>query len=991
MKKTTSILMFIILFITFFPVILTAQITSYSCTDQTSLSIDFEVPLGKNIHEVILTCDTNLPQSPSFLITTPGSTPGPMILGTTYDTDLGNPNSGILFSVSEPTSGSGNYELHIYAKPHPSAGPGTFNGTGVDTWNFTVSSLAVGSDPSGQIESWDDSLPTTQLFEIGATPEYDIANLTANPCPASNTPPTACFTAGSGTEPATVSFDGGCSSDPDAGDSITQYTWDFDINDADPPVTTASSTTTHDYVNHGVYTASLVVTDSHSAASTAYELTVLVYPNQTIVFPPHINVAGTGVYLTPPVIDGEIQEDTGWNESMKITHEGGADAEVTFQGLKDRGTAAADGYLYLAFQVRSDSEFHQDSVVLLGFSADNSTATPGDDRILAIYPFGAGHTPGVNLDPDHVRVWTSGAGWADLSPAQMTAMNMQVKIRSAVPGYTDAWDIELRIPTNTTSGGASWININDNFLFYYNVIRVQTVPEPIAVQYRWPYNGAQVTGDLELYAFDRHWWSHADKTTGAACNGVWVDKYDIGIQPNPGDPIGSSILIPTASVPTTTNRFVASVQNNWEKEILAAPFLQRINANGVYVQFRIANWGIPAAGDWADVPCVPNPTSPPQTVLGGTSGGAAGEYTFESTWTITSGDPHLADYQAHRHQCVQAIIHSNQNAKIVRSSVYRNMNFVDASAFSRKAEISTHGYGKPPSHWKKQKYVIRVSRRQWQVLRKPDKPGIKTNTGGDTRPKGPADDNEGGRGDGTAGDGNGNASGAENTDSYLSWAAYGYRYNGRSVFINNRPYYLADSMGSFGYVVHHEGDVMQWDADIEGADKVDEHTYTLEIPPESVAEVVTNITPKEFSGFAASIHAGASLPLGTLANDYTLGFNVIADVSYRITPEISIIAMLGYNYFPAANSGEDGTSIVNITLNGRYTTVLGAGFSAYAGAGPDIFVQDFTTLLYGFNVGAGVDYEASPRFVLEAGLGYFAAFDMQTMFLQAHIGAFVRF
>jgi len=113
------------------------------------------------------------------------------------------------------------------------------------------------------------------------------------------------------------------------------------------------------------------------------------------------------------------------------------------------------------------------------------------------------------------------------------------------------------------------------------VIRVQTVPGPIAIQYRWPYNGAEVDGDFELYPYDWRWWSKADKTTGATCNGVWVDKYDIGIQPNPGDAIGSSIKLPTASVDPAVNRFVARVQNNWEKEILVTPFLERIDASGV--------------------------------------------------------------------------------------------------------------------------------------------------------------------------------------------------------------------------------------------------------------------------------------------------------------------------------------------------------------------------------------------------------------------------
>jgi glucose/arabinose dehydrogenase len=84
---------------------------------------------------------------------------------------------------------------------------------------------------------------------------------------AANRVPTADLAASptSGAAPLTVEFDGGGSSDPDAGDTLT-YLWDF----GDGQTATGSSpTTSHTYTNPGTFTASLRVRDNHGATSAA--------------------------------------------------------------------------------------------------------------------------------------------------------------------------------------------------------------------------------------------------------------------------------------------------------------------------------------------------------------------------------------------------------------------------------------------------------------------------------------------------------------------------------------------------------------------------------------------------------------------------------------------------------------------------------------------------------------------------------------------------
>jgi len=72
----------------------------------------------------------------------------------------------------------------------------------------------------------------------------------------------------------TVNFTGAGSTDPDPGDSIASYTFNF--GDGSPAVTQSSPTISHTYNKEpGQYTASLTVTDSHGLASTNPALFVI--------------------------------------------------------------------------------------------------------------------------------------------------------------------------------------------------------------------------------------------------------------------------------------------------------------------------------------------------------------------------------------------------------------------------------------------------------------------------------------------------------------------------------------------------------------------------------------------------------------------------------------------------------------------------------------------------------------------------------------------
>ena len=127
-------------------------------------------------------------------------------------------------------------------------------------------------DP-GQIRTFAAGAANPVQLQIGPGgdlfyPDFDGGTIRQVSFTPANQPPTAVAgaTPTTGSAPLTVQFDGSGSSDPDAGDSLS-YAWDLD-GDGQYDDSTAVAPS-HTYTSQGVYTASLRVTDSHDASSSA--------------------------------------------------------------------------------------------------------------------------------------------------------------------------------------------------------------------------------------------------------------------------------------------------------------------------------------------------------------------------------------------------------------------------------------------------------------------------------------------------------------------------------------------------------------------------------------------------------------------------------------------------------------------------------------------------------------------------------------------------
>ncbi|HZE69619.1 MAG TPA: PKD domain-containing protein [Pyrinomonadaceae bacterium] len=127
-----------------------------------------------------------------------------------------------------------------------------------------------------------------------------------------NTAPLAVLTGtpSSGNAPLAVNFSGANSSDPDQGDTIASYRFDF--GDGSPVVTQAGATISHTYQNAGTYLARLSVTDSRGKSSTNLAQATITVSNPSPTPTPTPNPLACNVTRIEDD-DAHISYSNGWH------------------------------------------------------------------------------------------------------------------------------------------------------------------------------------------------------------------------------------------------------------------------------------------------------------------------------------------------------------------------------------------------------------------------------------------------------------------------------------------------------------------------------------------------------------------------------------------------------------------------------------------------------------------------------------------------------
>jgi hypothetical protein len=1040
----------IVCFMLLFPILLKAQDTSHSWVDETDfpiyLTIIGEANASIAAHSVILSIDTNSSTPTNFALTkhgigTPVNIPELNLHTTPFyeDTNPGDEFSGKIIEFEETganiytltitqkklavpggtISSDEDWVLEIYGLPASNSVDVTteclnrLNISGDDYGDLNIPPTATISNPAsnqtineadsvtfaGTVtdddtasldHGWDYSGGTTSdavedpgsktfntegeyLVTYTVTDDVgqvatDTVTITVNSTPADD-PPTANIS----TTPDPpeeifhfeITFDGSGSSDDG---TVMEYHWDFGDGSAAPA--TSEITPSHTYLT-GEYTASLIVTDDATIPqnSDPFEVTVKVYPDQEISFPPH---RGVPYASDPPTIDGEIMPEE-WRGTHRVTYSTGAPpADVAFQGLKHR----TDDYLFLAFEVKKDQDFDEDDLIILTFRPDAAFPVPANDLKLFIFPFGAGHVVGDNQNLEEIRIWKDSDGWpTELTPAQVTAIGIESKMKSHIYDTHEAWDIELKIPTSAVT--ADWVDFSDNFLFYFNVSKVNSVPPPppapqvpTNIQFTWPIGVPVVTGDILAYDFDPDWWGRGNASGTAVLKGVYIERSDFGTTNAPQ----SRILLPDTDPGSVINTFFATVKNDSEMETTTAPdYSTPVIAEDIRVRFRIANWGIPSPSDWRDLPATTgiDPAAPagmtitPVQDVPAAAAGVPGEATYNLTWTIDRPSPDYTAYSANTHQCILVEIDSTGTANIKIRSTYRNMNFGYASEFSQPAEISVRGLGAPPEGKDEHTYLLVITPHDLGIIKQSQTPRLTHVDPGS---------NEGGV----------TARGS------IEWAAHGFLYTGEYVIINGISYEILKPVGSFGHVVTHVGEVVDWEYEIEDARKVDENLYIVGVPEESSVFITPVIRPVEFWPNSLSIHAGSVTPIGTLATNYGTGFTAFADFGRRINKQLMVMLFAGINRFPSKTMALPYWNI-SANIDVRYLLPLRGSLTPYIQAGPGAYYDDSGNFSFGVNTGLGFWYDFNSHLHAEIGVDYHVMMSPTTQFLSAHAGIVYKF
>lgn len=959
----------------------------------TDIPLFFEVPGLQNIHKVVVELDAGQDQSAvSFDIVIPDHS--------RIDASANPADYYSQTSVSVPTAAP----LNTGATDGSRDIEATSEGGGV--YKVTIIQNPYGANPTFQrdqyiqliVHGFDNPTNDTVQVRITAYDNTDGRLDAATADIALNTPPVVAIT-----KPAPypsdydyvltmnrqIGFDS-ASHDELALPADGQYVWQVDTGptftgknpadvtafaDLDPHIVTLR--TTEDVVVATAYAGYMNGIYQDFNHSSQDVLNIRMEPSETLSIPRFLALPGD---YEPPNIDGAVvygedddyvddaadavNPDVGWRAALRITHGDGVyPAPMAFQALKH----AYDPTLFLSFEVRRDPTYNDTDTVVLAFRpiADEADPTTMDveptdgDLVVILHPV-TNTTAGSGSGPiTDYQVWKRVSGsWIDIgAPADML---MSTSWYPFMGGNT--WDIELQIPLqDSTSDSADWEDFGSVFMFYYNVIRVSTDGPEMVTQYTWPRNSPNIAGALGPDALSPAEWMLATTTVSVPSddqNGVFIDPYtDIGVaDPDPDQPLSNEFTL------GQSNRVVARVRNGTIREVVnpnpGTPTIhQGRPAELVFAHFRLANWGLPAPNNWTTIPAddsntEPNPTDSKNFLA---PSDVDGDGVFTPYMDIFSFDYTPSGIPGNRkHQCMYVELDSEGNARIISKGVYRNMNFENGSEFRQTATIGAYGYSPPNRGERHQRFILQVNSVERKSL-----------SGRDRKAE----------------------SGYSST---LHYTVQGFRMTGRSLTIGKSTYEIADAIGAFGHEVYHDGDVSRWHHNLQGAEKIGDGLYQLAVPVAEEAQVEPIIRPIERQ-WQISLHGGAAIPLGALANDYTPGIVLLVDAGYRLRPDLWLLGLFGYNGL-RGKTGVADNHWLNISANVRYLYPASPPFLAYASAGPGLYIEKGGQTAIGANVGLGADLKINRIFTAEVGMDYHYVFSATgTQFLTVQLGIVARF
>jgi hypothetical protein len=506
---------------------------------------------------------------------------------------------------------------------------------------------------------------------------------------------------------------------------------------------------------------------------------------------------------------------------------GATNEDVVFRALYDSVGGAK--FLYLSWWVKADDiNSLLDDALHVGFTRASGSAivlriTPSTSTSsVSAGPVGPVTISTVPAGGGPVTDWTENGG---ATPSWIAA-NTHVWVDSV----SHRWAVQMRVPVGAGNVDTH-LNLADTFSMWYEVSI--ELPGGLVAPYSWPRDACVV--DLcgipsAMRVPAPADWSDFHFSTGAgdpACPAtgfVRLAVADVGTQNSPTSKIN---LI-------SGNTFEAKPTN-----LTGAT----INPGEINADFRIADWGSVAdpAAPWSPIPATGGTTNP-ATNSGSIAAGAKGSITMQWQLSASERDDFPPTGTKSTHQCILVTLSGPHVFN--PASVWRNMDFVSASRFARAATISNVGLGPSPTPGTPRPGYILVEKLNMPPFRrggepepKPDK--IRAGRAARDRDEGEEDYELLLRAVESSGDPN------DRLEQQPMIRYHLYHDTGLDITRDGRTLRVVRPGTAFGYFVDHEGDLEGWRDEVQGATRITDRFFRLQIPEEGTAEITTVVEAVE--------------------------------------------------------------------------------------------------------------------------------------------------
>ncbi len=709
-------------------------------------------------------------------------------------------------------------------------------------------------------------------------------------------------------------------------------------------------------------------------------------------------------------------DDPRWNQAVGFTYgpRSSSAADVDFRALFDASS------LYLSWEVKVDPLLMNDGSDNIWLGISQAGVAPVVVNII-LRTITAGSPTAVQQDGSFYDigyyVW-NGASW--VQPLTGAPVWIRDHTRVWVGTRTgQTWAIQMEVPRGVASAG---LNLGTELNIWYEVVVGQ--PMNNLAWYAWPRSSTITPGFIPPFPQ----WGEVflgAPPAGVTCRGeVALYNYNIGAMSGPGHPASQiAFTDPMLGTNTVIDTFYARPTNL--RKLGDPP----IPASAVTARFYLADWGsvVDLAGIWRELT---PPASPPANAADipspGTAVGGTMRNDIEFTWQLN--DCEREDYlptlysmacagrtKRQPHQCMLVELSSASDLSFANKSVYRNMDFEHSSQLRRRADISVVGLTPIPDGRSTRTLYLYVETHN--LLARAGPPAVQAATL--TVPIAP--DRNALPGDTIFGPARvelahhpsiikvpagktlvlqdsaivlspgadtivvpealesratavraaleSGVLTSDQVDSLMpTYRVHLYHETGDTAIIAGVKHPIVEAQTSFGFWVDHKGALQGWRHRITGATltQLAPNYYRLAVPNNGTAEVITMIEAVEVRSFALSLHAGLSLPHGSLHNSYDNGFGITADLERRLSPTWTVAGLFGFHRFGQKSSSAH-LDIYHISGSLEANLTTGSTrFFLEAGGGGYLMSPGPTRL--GAHAGAGLDFQVSPS--LSLGLSY---------------------